>query len=628
MLKKILFTATLIFTFLLGILFFVFETNWVDISSLECYSPLKSSVVLDENGIVLSRFNRDKRKLVRFEDLPKNLVNAFVAAEDHKFFEHSGISIKGIIRSCLVNLYHRRIVQGASTITQQIVKLMFLSPQKTFWRKLQEVFLSFQIERQFTKEQIFEMYVNNVYFGTGIYGVEAAAQRFWEKSVRDVTIDEAATLAAVAKSALYYSPLNSLEASKRRRNIVLNSMRLMSIISEEEFRDAYQKELTVKDYIPGNKILLYIQEWVRLWAEQNWGKDVLYKKSLKIKTTINKNMQDIAEKLFNTKIEELRLKLGEQVNGGMLAIDSSSGKIKVCIGGYDFRQSQFNRAFYAVRQTGSSFKPIVFTAALQKGISFDTVMVDEPFELEMDGGGVWKPKNWTRRFDGAMTLARALSYSNNIITVKTFLETGAEQVINLAKRFGYHRELYPYPSLSLGTAEATVEENVAAFNVFANNGKRIQPFMVEWVKDELGSKIWEHEPEEFRVLDSKTNSQMVNVLSLRLDVTKKIVGEKNWIQAEVIGKTGSTNEAVTTWYVGSTPELTTAVYIGRDDSKPMGRYVFGRQTTFPIWVDFNKALTFNKKHFYIDPELKEVCIDWVTGKKVDDDCKNSVVLVQ
>jgi penicillin-binding protein 1A len=628
MLKKILVTATLIFAFLLGILFFVFETNWVDISSLECYSPPKSSVVLDENGIVLARFNRDKRKLVHFEDLSKNLVNAFVAAEDHKFFEHSGISIKGIIRSCLVNLYHRRIVQGASTITQQIVKLMFLSPKKTVWRKLQEVFLAFQIERQFTKEQIFEMYVNNVYFGRGIYGVEAAAQRFWEKSVREVTTDEAAVLAAVAKSAYYYSPLNSLKASKRRRNIVLNSMRLMNIISKDEYKELRAKELQVKDYIPGNKILLYIQEWVRLWAEHNWGKDVLYKKSLKIKTTINKNMQDIAEKLFNTKVEELRLKLGEQLNGGMLAIDSSTGKIKVCIGGYDFRQSQFNRAFYAKRQTGSSFKPVVFTAALQKGISFDTVMVDEPFELEMAGGAVWKPKNWTRRFDGEMTLARALSYSNNIITVKTFLETGAEQVINLAKRFGYHRELYPYPSLCLGTAEATVEENAAAFNVFANNGKRVQPFMIEWVKDELGSKIWEHEQEEFRVLDSKTNSKMVNVLSLRLDVTKKIVGEKNWIQAEVIGKTGSTNEAVTTWYVGSTPELTTALYIGRDDSKPMGRYVFGQQTTFPIWVDFNKALTFNKKHFYIDPELKEVRVDWLTGEKVYDDCKNSVVLVQ
>jgi penicillin-binding protein 1A len=506
---------------------------------------------------------------------------------------------------------------------------MFLSNKQTIWRKIREAFISFQLERHFTKRQILQLYLNNMYFGRGIYGVEAACRRFWNKSVLDVSIDEAATLAAVAKSARLYSPLNAPDGAKRRRNINLRSMFRLGFISYEQYQELIKKELVIQDYTPGNKIRLYIKERIRQWAEKLWGRDVLYRKGLKIKTTINKKKQALAEKLFCKKVEELRVKIGDQLNGGMLSIDPNTGKIRVSIGGYDFRESQFNRAFQAVRQMGSSFKPIVYTAAILSGLELDTVMVDEPVEMELPGcSKTWRPKNWTRRFDGEMTLARALSFSNNVITIKTLLKTGVKNVVNLSRKFGITRALSEYPSLALGTAEATVEENVSAFNVFANNGIYVKPYMVEWVRDKWGKKLWETMPERRKVLDGKTNSKMVNALSLRLKRTEKIVGAGNWINAEAIGKTGSTNEAATTWYVGATPGLTTAIYLGRDDNKPLGRYVFGSQTAYPVWVEFYRKIDFAKKQFYIDPGLREMVIDWVTGYPTFDlHGKNTVTIL-
>jgi len=556
------------------------------------------------------------------------LVKAFIAAEDHEFFDHKGISVRGIVRSILVNLALGRIVQGASTITQQVARGMFLSNERTVWRKIREAFLSFQLERHFTKEQIFELYVNTIYFGRGIYGVEAACRRFWNKSVLDISIDEAATLVPVAKSARLYSPLNELESAKQQRNTTLLKMRRCKFISQEQYEAAIAKDLVIQDYLPGDSIRLYIQEWIRQWAEQKWGKEMLYQKGLKIQSTINSSMQELAEKSFCNKVCELRKTVGDELNGGMLSLESHTGKIKVCIGGNDFRESQYNRAFQAVRQMGSSFKPIVYTAALRQGIDIDTVMVDEPVEMKLPGcDTIWRPRNWDRCFDGPMTLARALSFSNNIITIKTLLKVGIPDVIRLARQFGVVRALSPYPALALGTAEATVEESVASFNVFTNNGIYVQPYLVEWVKDQWGQKLWRHEPFSSRVIDGITNSQMVNVLSLRLKQIQRRYGYNEWIQAEVIGKSGSTNGAVTTWFVGATPELTTSIYLGRDDNKPMGRDVFGSQTAYPIWFKFYKKLSFNKRQFYVDPNLKEVAINWLTGDETSDRRGRNTVII-
>jgi len=625
------FLATSIFFifFSIGALFYLFETEWVDFTSLENYTTGKSSIVLDDEGKEFARFELDKRAPISFEKLPPILVDAFIAAEDHDFFNHYGISFRGIIRSAWVNLCHRRVVQGASTITQQLAKLMFLSNDRTLLRKIQDIFLALQLERQFTKEKIFELYVNNIYLGRGIYGVEAACRRFWNKSVLDISLDQAAVLASAAKSARLYSPLNSLEMAKRRRNLVLKSMLNLNFITSQDYQDAASKDVEINEYLSENPVRLYLKEWIRNWAENKWGKDILYASGLKIKTTINLQMQNLSENIFSQNIEKLRLTLGQELNGGMLAMEPCSGKIKAAVGGVDFRLSQYNRSFQAVRQMGSAFKPIIYTAALKSGMKMNDVYVDEPFEMEMPTGEVWRPKNWTNRFDGPMTLLKALSFSNNIVTIKVFRQLGAYCVMDWAKKFEITRNLMSYPSSALGTAEGTVEECAAAFNVFANNGEYMKPYLIEWVKDKWGKKLWEYEEVRHKVVDSKTNSKMVNALSYRMKRAENLYGPKNWINAESIGKSGSTNGASSTWFVGSTPQLTTAVYLGRDDNKQMGKNVFASKTALPIWLEFNKGIDFKNKHFYIDPELKEKAIDWDTGMVLKNvNKKNSIVILE
>ncbi|MBD3273176.1 PBP1A family penicillin-binding protein [Candidatus Dependentiae bacterium] len=612
---KYLISITFLFsTFALGSFFYLFDYDWVDFCKLQNYDPGKPSIVLDTDNNILFRFQLDKREPVNYNNVPDILIKAFVAAEDWNFFSHYGISFRGIIRSLLINLYHGRIVQGASTITQQVAKIMFLSHERTIIRKIKDVFLAFQLERQFTKEQIMELYLNNVYFGRGIYGIKAASQRFWNKPIEQINLAQAATLAGTAKSAFLYSPLNAPLSSQRRRNLVLNNMYKLGFITKQELNNAINTKLKVTDTIPGDPILLYIQEWIRAWAEKNWGKDSLYKKGLKIKTTIDPKKQKLASKIFRTKLEETRKKSNDRLNGGLISIESNTGKIRALIGGYDFNESQYNRALQAKRQIGSSFKPFLYASALKTEVDMDYLMVDEPIEMEI-GGTVWKPKNWTNRFEGQMTLLRALTLSNNIIAVKLLLHLGYEHVIKWARKFMIKSELKPYPSLALGTAEMTVKDLAASFNIFANNGNYIKPYLIEWVKDSWDKKIWKVKTKKKKVLDTITNSKMINALSYRIKRAKRIFKYRYWIDAQAIGKSGSTNEATSTWFVGSTPELTTCVYIGNDDNAPLGKHVFASSTVFPLWLNYNIDLHFDKKVFYIDPKLKEVFIDWKTGKQ-------------
>jgi len=628
--KRILIVFFILASFFLGAFLYLVEIDWVDLSGIGHYSAARPSIVLDEEGRELCRFELDHREPITYDKLPPILIKAFVAAEDRSFFDHSGISLKGILRSALVNILSFKKVQGASTITQQVARLMFLSCERKWLRKIQEMFLAFQLERQLSKEQILELYLNHMYFGRGTYGVEAASRRFWNKSIQDVTADEAATLAAVAKSAKLFSPLNSPLTAKKRRDVILRCMLNQGFLTQAEFDKAISSRLLAFDYITGNPIRLYVQEFVRSWAEGIWGKDALYHNGLRIKTTINLKIQDSAEKVFGMTIWQLRKTFGNSMNGGMLSLDPSTGKIRCMIGGVDFRSSQFNRATQAVRQLGSSFKPILYSLAIKNGLEMDVVAVDEPIELSLPNGQVWTPKNWNNSFEGPMTLVRALTSSNNMIAVKLLLRLGADNVVSWAKNFGCNRELQPYPSLALGTAEGTVLENAAAFNVFANNGVYVKPYFIEWVKDSWGTKIWEHEDRStsYRVLDPRTASKMVKALSWRIKLDQQVL-QSGWpADLEAIGKTGTTNGAATTWFVGATPELTTAVYVGRDDNKPMGANFYASTTSFPIWLHLNRSIKFHKKRFYVDPSLRDVQINWLTGEPEEVKGANTVTILK
>jgi len=597
-------------SFVLGSLFFVAHNKGVDFSVLEHYNPGRPSIVLDDEGNEWARFELDRREPIAYKNFPKHLVDAFVAREDWSFFRHAGVSFKGIIRSLLVNLYHGRKMQGASTITQQLVRLLFFEAKKTFVRKIKELVVAILVEQQFTKEQIMQTYLNHVCFGCGIYGVQAATQRFWGKDVQDITIDEAAALAGIVRSPRNYCPIVYPLSCQRRRNIVLNVMKKLKFITPQEHKEARAIPVTIKSN-DDNSVALYLKEWIRQFLENKLGKTQLYTGGLTIKTSLNQNIQRIAEQQFRKQYELLKDSIAPDIDGALISIDVVSGEIKALIGGVDFGRSQFNRALQARRQMGSVFKPILYAAAVQAGMHFAQTEVDEPIEV-MQGSTCWSPKNYNHLFSGKMTLAHALSISCNTIAAKTILKIGTQPVIDLAKKIKLRGPFHPYPSLALGCVDGTLKEVAGMFNVFANNGVYSEPHCIKWIKNEWGTKIWRNRPVRERVMSSHVSGQVAKVLELGLKRVRRLFPQK-WVDAQAISKTGTTNDSRTCWFVGSTPTLTTAVYVGCDDNRSMGKNVYPLRTAFPLWIGLNRQLQFSQKKFSFDPSLKELCINKMTG---------------
>jgi penicillin-binding protein 1A len=548
--------------------------------------------------------------------MPEKIIQAFICAEDHTFFNHSGVSFKGIVRSVLANIYHGKKAQGASTITQQLVRLLFFNAKKTYIRKLKEQLYAILIERQYTKEQILEVYLNHVYFGHGIYGVSAAAKRFWGKELSQLTVAQAATLASIMRSPVHYSPISAPESSVRRRNYVLNWMHTLQYISQAELQDAQNEELGIIS-LQQDILAPHLKEAIRIELEERFGKELLYTGGLTIQSTLNVNMQKAAEHVFAEKIKSLKETMHPDIDGGMVSIESSTGALKVMIGGYDFSVSKFNRALQAKRQMGSIFKPFVYATALEKGYSFVDVMVDEPIQIPV-GSQLWEPRNNTRKFTGPMTLAYALSYSNNIIPIKLLLAMGPQPIIDVATRCHIPGPIAQYASLAIGCVDASVLQVAASFNVFPSNGLYVQPYYIVWVKDKLGNKIYRAQYHQERVLDSTVVSQVAQVLTLSLDRLKKNMKDVWFESGQVLGKTGTTNDSRTCWFCGATQEYTTAVYVGTDDNKPLGEHVYGSKVSFPIWYHFHKQLQNKPGTFFKDPSLHEVSIDLKTGTMTRD----------
>lgn len=572
--------------------------------------------VLDARGGELFRFEQDKHAPISYNKLPKHVVHAFLTAEDHNFFYHHGISVRGIIRSFVQNIRHRRIVQGASTITQQLVRLSYLSHERTYFRKIKEILLAFYIERKLSKEQIFERYINSIYFGRGIYGIEAAAKRFWGISASQLSLAQAATLAAVPKSARFYSPLNAPAQALKRRNAILRVMPAPGVVTGSECAAASKEPLGLSASAQQNPIRLYLHEWIRLWLERQWGRDQLYSAGLTVKTTIDPDLQQRAENLFKEHVKELRGSLDEKLDGGLMSLDVMTGKIRASVGGYSFTDSQYNRSFMAVRQMGSIFKLLVYSVALEQGEEMDHIYIDEPISMKLPNGTVWEPRNVSRRFDGPMTLVRALNRSNNIITVKLLQKVGYQPVIDRAHLCGLSRNLVEYPALALGIAEATVQEAAGFFNVFANNGVYVEPYLIEWVKNEAGVSLYKHHFHSHKVMSEEVNAKMVHALGNNLRTLSKEYKTHQWLDAECFGKTGSTNGATSMWYAGCTPELTTVIFMGRDDAKALPPSALAISSVFPLWRLLMKDHHHARKFFYRPAGLREKVIDLKTGREV------------
>jgi len=331
----------------------------------------------------------------------------------------------------------------------------------------------------------------------------------------------------------------------------------------------------------------------------------------------------LAQTIFVEHFEKMRAKYGADFNGALISMDRKSGQIKALIGGVSFSESQFNRAFYARRQQGSVFKPLLYATALENGLSLLDTAIDEPLQVRQ-GQYVWEPRNHTRTFDGEMTLARALSYSNNIISAKVILHIGPESVVEMAHRFHFKGPLAPYPSLALGCLDSTLSEVTGMFNVFANEGIYCEPYVLSWVKDPWGKTVYRATPVKERVLSSKIASQIGHALTSGLERKRKFA--RNWIDSMAMSKTGTTNDSRVCWFAGSTPEITTVVSVGCDDNRPMGTNVFPLHTAYPIWLSLHTQLKTEQKQFFFDPSLHTVLVDWKTGKIVSREADGQEVL--
>ena len=599
-------------SFVLGTFFFIAHNYVIDFSALSSYDCKKPCIVLDDEGNEWARFQLDKRDPVDITQMPQHIINAFLAAEDWHFFLHHGISWKGIVRSIMVNMYYGRKAQGASTITQQLVKLLFFDAQKTFTRKIKEQLYALLVEQQYTKEQILQAYLNHVCFGCGIYGIEAASQRFWGKHAHEISLDEAATLAGIIRSPANYCPLMYPLSAEKRRNIVLNKMKYLGFISEMECENAICTAVCV--HSKNNDFFApHVKEMVRMHMENHYGKTALYTQGFAVKTTINKEMQVAAQKVFHEEVVRLRAEFNADIDGGMIVIDRKTGEIKALVGGFDFVSSKFNRVMQARRQIGSTFKPLIYATAVKNGISCVSVEMDEPFELTQNNV-TWAPRNYNKKFTGLMTLAHALSHSNNIVSIKTFLKIDPLACIALAKKCRLQGPFHTYPSLALGCIDSTLYEVAGMFNVFANDGIYVEPQVISWIRDNLGVRVYKASIIEERVISSSIVGQIASVLSLGLGRVKKLYHKSNWITSQAISKTGTTNDSRTCWFVGSTPSLTTAVWIGFDDNRPMGEDVYPIKTAFPIWLAFNKIIESLEKTFSYDSSLKSIVINERTGE--------------
>jgi penicillin-binding protein 1A len=612
----------LLFCFLLGVMVYFFHQEPIDLTVLERYAPAKPTILLDDQGQEWARFEFDARQYKTLKEFPQILIDAFLCSEDREFYQHHGLSVKGILRSTIKNTLAGKIVQGASTITQQLVKLLYFDCQKTYKRKLKELIVSLLIEHYYTKQQILEIYLNHVYFSYGIYGVEAAAQRFWHKSISELTVAQCATLASIIQCPGLYSPLIYPERTLVRRNIILQSMWRLGLIDNEEYQTARQEKLECLAQ-DTHCIAPHAKEAIRQFLEKKFGRDAVYKTGLIVRTTLNFQLQEKANQAFKNQITKLKDSLKKDIDGGLVIIQKDTGDIKALVGGFDFAASKFNRVTQARRQLGSIFKPLIYAKVIEKGYSLTDLVDDLPLEIATNGPKNWCPQNFNKKFAGPMTMAKGLSYSNNIVSIKALNLAGIEEVCQVAKNLNF---VPPgkFQSLALGCLDGTLIDVVGAFNVFTNHGEYVTPNLIKWVKSHRGVKIFNAEVKRKKIFDSQVSDQVVSVLSIGMERFKARNAAK--LQTQAFGKTGTTNDNRINWFCGATSNLTTALCLACDDNQPLGFNVYPVTTAFPIWLAIHQD--FKHPDFYFHPALKTVKINWQNGALVNNLAPSSLDLVE
>ena len=556
--------------------------------------PAVSSQVFDSHGRLITTLHSDQNRLpIVINKVPQNLQNAFIAAEDNRFYEHIGIDPIGIFRAIFANLTNRGIAQGGSTITQQLAKNAFLSQEQTLKRKIQEAMLALEIEHKYSKKEILEMYMNQIYFGQGAYGIQTAAKTYFNKDVNELTLTQCAMLAGLPKSPNYYSPFNNLNEAKKRKNVVLDQMVKYGYVSAAEAEDAKNQDLGLSKSHQSKEADEYASfiDYVSQQVAKKYGDDALYKEGLKIYTTMDVDKQHAAVRamrnLPNNYTDENGL---TQPQAAIVSIDPKTGHILAMVGGRG--QDSFNRASMAVRQPGSAFKPFVYLTALQHDMTPDTTMNDQPVTY-----GSWSPKNAGGSYSGTMTLSDALAHSVNTIAVQLADQVGTKNIIANAKKMGITTLDAKDDNLAMAlgglTKGVTPLEMASAYGTFANKGVHVKPTAIVKILDRTGNVLedastLEKEETKTRVMSEREAYEMTTMLEGVIDHG---TGTAAAIGRPAAGKTGTTDDNKDAWFVGYTPDIVTAVWIGDDTGSHSLGEIYGGTIPAEIWKDYMSSAT-------------------------------------
>ncbi|MGE0866541.1 MAG: penicillin-binding protein 1A [Vicinamibacterales bacterium] len=687
-----LFVATALLGTAAGVLF-AYSDDLPLISGLDDYAPNTITRVLGKDDRLVGEFAVERRVVIHYDDIPENLRQAILAAEDSDFFEHPGFSISRMMVALVRDVLSRDRVAGRSTLTQQLTRNLFATNigfttgDSSWERKIKESLVAIQIEKRYTKPEIFTMYCNQIYFGHGAYGVEAASQLYFRKSARDLALDEAATIAGIIQGNVRQSPFVNPEATRRRRNYALDRMAAEGFIEVAAAEQAKQKPIDVTgDPTAETSVAPYFLEEVRKHLEATYGAKALYESGLTVRTALDLRLQRAANQAVDRGLRrvdkrrgfrkprrnvvaegrtvddfkhdrwarrmapgdivpavvrsvtatsaQLRIgplqgeltragiqwtrrtspadlvKTGDLIDveltqvegaratvtleqtplleGALVAIDNHTGQVLAMVGGYSFGRSKFNRATQAYRQMGSTVKPILYTAAIDRGLTPTTVLVDEPTDFDAGAGQpTYRPRNYDRKFEGPMTLRHALEQSRNIPAVKVIEMLGPNQVASYAGKFGFAQEFRPFLSMALGAQEVTLMEITSAFSAFPNHGIRMEPFLAHAVTDREGGLLEERRPQPKDAIRADTAYVITNLLhGVVQRGTAASAASLNWPLA---GKTGTVDDNTDAWFIGFDPNITVGVWMGHDEKKPIGGNETGTTAALPMWIDFMKS---------------------------------------
>jgi penicillin-binding protein 1A len=721
---------------ILGGVLFAYAGDLPQVSALDDYSPSTITRVYAANGQVIGEFATQRRIVVGYDDINPLLRQAIIATEDTQFDSHFGVNVWRIFVAAAVDIIKRRRDQGASTLTQQVARNLDqfgLTKQKLFERKIREMILAIQIEKRYTKKEIFTIYCNQMYLGHGAYGVEAASRLYFQKSNKQLSLEEAALIAGVFQTPERQSPFVDMKRATQRRNIVLQRMADEGYITQTQADAAKQTPIVTRGQptqAPG--IAPFFVEEVRKHLERQYGAKVLYENGLAVATTLDARLQEAANRALEQglrrydkrhgfrrakrnvlaeghTIEGFRddrwarpitvgdivpavvaaigkpapatgarlriggyhadltrdgfawthrtsaadlMKVGDLIDveitkldqgtltasvaleqtpiaeGALLAIDNRSGQIKAMVGGWNFNRSKFNRAVQAYRQMGSTFKPIVYTAAIDRGFTPTSILIDAPVSYPAGNGQIYSPHNFDHKFEGAITLRRAIEDSRNIPAIKMMDTLGPKNVIEYAKRFGFEEEFPPYLPIALGAGDATLLEATSAYTVFPNQGVRMKPYGVLKVQDRDGNLLEENRAEPVDVIRADTAFVMTNLLrGVVLRGTAAAAASVPW---PIAGKTGTVDDNTDAWFIGFDPDITVGVWVGFDEKKSLGTAEQGALAALPIWIDFMKAYIDrrpDKDHpprFEAPGNIVFLAVDKSTGGVVPPDTPGSI----